>query len=291
MDYLLYILILVDIYIILAVSLNLLVGFTGLVSMAHAGFMAIGAYATTILLVKAGMNFLLTIPIGVLLAGGVSALLALPSLRVKGEHYIIASFGLQIILYNIMLNWVSLTNGPYGFSGIPRPQIFGFQFQTYGSFLLLATAIAWVCGFLIWRVTRCRFGIVLKAIREDETAASSLGKNVNRFKVITFILGSSIAAVAGSLYATAVSFIDPFCFTVHDSIFILAVVIIGGTGNIYGSAMGALLLISLPELLKFLHVPESVAAPLRQMIYGALLVIFMRFRPQGLLPEYRGKRG
>jgi branched-chain amino acid transport system permease protein len=291
MDYLFYILILVDIYIILAVSLNLLMGFTGLISMAHAGFMAVGAYTTTLLLTRTGMNFLLTIPLGVALAALVSALLALPSLRVKGEHYIIASFGLQIILYNILLNWVSVTNGPFGFSGIPRPKIFGFTFATYRSFLVLATLIMLVCTFLIWRITRSRFGLVLKAVREDEVASSSLGKNVNHFKVAAFIAGSSVAAVAGSLYATAISFIDPFCFTVHDSIFMLAIVIIGGTGNIFGSALGALLLISLPELLKFLHVAESIAAPLRQMIYGALLVLFMRFRPQGILPEYRGKKG
>ena len=291
MDYLFYILILVDIYIILAVSLNLLMGFTGLISMAHAGFMAVGAYTTTLLLTRTGMNFLLTIPLGVALAALVSALLALPSLRVKGEHYIIASFGFQIILYNILLNWVSVTNGPFGFSGIPRPKVFGFTFATYQSFLVLATLIMLVCTFLIWRITRSRFGLVLKAVREDEVAASSLGKNVNHFKVAAFIAGSSVAAVAGSLYATAISFIDPFCFTVHDSIFILAIVIIGGTGNIFGSALGALLLISLPEFLKFLHVAESIAAPLRQMIYGAMLVLFMRFRPQGILPEYREKKG
>jgi len=291
MDYIFYILILVDIYIILAVSLNLLMGFTGMISMAHAGFMSIGAYTTTLLITSLGMNFLLTIPLGVLIAGLVSALLALPSLRVKGEHYIIASFGLQIILYNILLNWVSLTNGPYGFSGIPRPQLFGYTFGTYRSYLILASLITLVCVFIIWRITRSRFGLVLRGIREDEIAASSLGKNVKRFKVITFIAGSSIAAVAGSLYATAISFIDPFCFTVHDSIFMLAVVIIGGTGNIFGSALGALLLISLPELLKFFQVAETIAAPLRQMIYGALLVVFMRFRPQGLLPEYKSKKG
>jgi len=291
MDYIFYILILVDIYIILAVSLNLLMGFTGMISMAHAGFMSIGAYTTTLLITSLGMNFLLTIPLGVLIAGLVSALLALPSLRVKGEHYIIASFGLQIILYNILLNWVSLTNGPYGFSGIPRPQLFGYTFGTYRSYLILASLITVVCVFIIWRITRSRFGLVLRGIREDEIAASSLGKNVKRFKVITFIAGSSIAAVAGSLYATAISFIDPFCFTVHDSIFMLAVVIIGGTGNIFGSALGALLLISLPELLKFFQVAETIAAPLRQMIYGALLVVFMRFRPQGLLPEYKSKKG
>ncbi len=291
MDYIFYILILVEIYVIVAVSLNLLMGFTGLISMAHAGFMAIGAYTTTLLITSLGMNFLLTIPLGVAIAGMVSALLALPSLRVKGEHYIIASFGLQIILYNILLNWVSLTNGPYGFSGIPRPQIFGYKFATYRSYLILASFVTCVCVFLIWRITRSRFGLILKGIREDEVAASSLGKNVNRFKVVAFVVGSSIAAVAGSLYATAISFIDPFCFTIHDSIFMLAIVIIGGTGNIFGSALGALLLISLPELLKFFQVAETVAAPLRQMIYGALLVIFMRFRPQGLLPEYRARRG
>ena len=291
MDYIFFILILVDIYIILAVSLNLLMGFTGLISMAHAGFMAIGAYTTTLLITSLGLNFFLTIPLGVLIAGLVSALLALPSLRVKGEHYIIASFGLQIILYNILLNWVSLTNGPYGFSGIPRPQLFGYTFGTYRSYLVLASLITLVCVFIIWRITRSRFGLVLRGIREDEIAASSLGKNVNRFKVITFVAGSSVAAVAGSLYATAISFIDPFCFTVHDSIFMLAVVIIGGMGNIFGSALGALLLISLPELLKFLQVAETIAAPLRQMIYGALLVVFMRFRPQGLLPEYKSRKG
>jgi branched-chain amino acid transport system permease protein len=291
MDYIFFILILVDIYIILAVTLNLLMGFTGLISMAHAGFMAIGAYTTTLLITSLGLNFFLTIPLGVLIAGLVSALLALPSLRVKGEHYIIASFGLQIILYNILLNWVSLTNGPYGFSGIPRPQLFGYTFDSYRSYLVLASLITLVCVFIIWRITRSRFGLVLRGIREDEIAASSLGKNVNRFKVITFVAGSSVAAVAGSLYATAISFIDPFCFTVHDSIFMLAVVIIGGMGNIFGSALGALLLISLPELLKFLKVAETIAAPLRQMIYGALLVVFMRFRPQGLLPEYKSRKG
>lgn len=291
MDYIFYILIMVEIYIILAVSLNLLMGFTGLISMAHAGFMAIGAYTTTLLITSLGMNFLLTIPLGIVIAGLVSALLALPSLRVKGEHYIIASFGLQIILYNILLNWVSLTNGPYGFSGIPRPRLFGYTFGTYRSYLVLASLITLVCVFIIWRITRSRFGLVLRGIREDEIAASSLGKNVNRFKVITFVAGSSVAAVAGSLYATAISFIDPFCFTVHDSIFMLAIVIIGGMGNIFGSALGALLLISLPELLKFLQVAETIAAPLRQMIYGALLVVFMRFRPQGLLPEYKSKKG
>ncbi len=287
MDYIFYVLIMVEIYIILAVSLNLLVGYTGLISIAHAGFMAIGAYTTTILLLRYGVNFFITIPLGVGIAGIVSGLLALPSLRVKGEHYIIASFGLQIILYTVLLNWVSVTNGPFGFSGIPKPKLFGYVFLKYGSYLILTGLVALLCVFVVWRITRSRFGLILKSIREDEIAALSLGKDVNHFKVVVFTVGSSIAAVAGSLYASLISFIDPFCFTVHDSIFMLAVVIIGGTGNIFGSMLGAFILISLPEFLKFLQVSEAIAAPLRQMIYGGLLVFFMRFRPQGILPEYR----
>jgi len=289
MEYIFYILIMVNIYIILAASLNLLLGFTGLISIAHAAFMGIGAYTTTILLVRYGVNFFLTIPFGIIMSGGISALIALPSLRVRGEHYIIASFGFQILLYSIMLNWVSLTRGPFGFAAIPRPSIFGYVFSTYLSYFVMSSLIMLACVFFCWHLSKSPFGLVLRAIREDEIPVAAAGKNVTYYKVVVFITGCAIAAIAGSLYAGVISFIDPFCFTIHDSILILAVVIIGGTGNIAGSMVGALVLITLPEILKFLQVSETVAAPLRQMVYGALLVLFMRFRPQGLLPEYKEK--
>jgi len=287
MEYIFYILIMVNTYIVLAVSLNLLLGFTGLISIAHAGFMAIGAYTTTIFLVRYGINFFLTIPLGILMAVAISALIAFPSLRVKGEHYIIASFGFQIIIYSILLNWVSLTRGPFGFAAIPRPTIFGYVFSTYFSYFIMSSVVMLACVAFCWHLSKSPFGLILKAIREDEISIAAAGKNVTYYKVVVFITGCAIAAVAGSLYAGVISFIDPFCFTVHDSIFILAVVIIGGTGNIAGSMVGAFVLITLPEILKFLQVSETVAGPLRQMIYGALLVLFMRFRPQGLLPEYK----
>jgi branched-chain amino acid transport system permease protein len=287
MDYILYILIIVNIYVVLAVSLNMLLGFAGLVSIAHAAFMGIGAYASTIVLLKFDVNFFLTIPLAVIIAGAISALIAIPSLRVKGDLYIIASFGFQIIIYNILLNWVSLTRGPFGFAGIPRPSLFGFSFATYLSFFFMSLCVTAVCVAFCWHLSRTPFGLILKAVREDETATSAAGKNVTYYKIVVFVTGCAIAGVGGSLYAGLIGYIDPFCFTIHDSIFILAIVIIGGSGNIKGSILGALLLISLPEILKFLHVSEAVAGPLRQMIYGALLVAFMRFRPQGLLPEER----
>lgn len=289
MDYIFYILVLVNIYAILAVSLNLLVGLTGLISIAHAAFMAIGAYSTALLVTGLKMNFFLAVAVGMCVAAGVSALLALPSLRVKGDHYIIASFGFQVIIISILLNWPSLTRGPFGITGIPRPSLFGFVFSSYQTFFLLSGGFLAVCALVAWRIAASPFGVVLRAIREDEVAAQALGKNVTRFKVLIFVLGCSLAAIAGSLYAGVASFIDPFSFDISESIFILAIVIIGGKGNVLGSILGAAVLIALPELLKFLAVPSGIADPLRRMLYGVLLILFMRFMPSGLLPERAGR--
>ncbi len=289
MDYLFYILILVNIYAILAVSLNLLVGLTGLISIAHAAFMAIGAYSTALLVTGLGMNFFLTVVVGMLVAAGISALLALPSLRVRGDHYIIASFGFQVIIISILLNWTSLTRGPFGITGIPRPSLFGVSFSSYHALFLLSAAFVVLCGLVGWRISASPLGAVLRAIREDEVAAQSLGKNVTRYKVLIFVVGCSLAASAGSLYASVASFIDPFSFDITESIFILAIVIIGGKGNIWGSILGAAVLIVLPEVLKFLAVPSGIADPLRRMLYGVLLILFMRFMPSGLIPERAGQ--
>ena len=289
MDYIFYILALGTIYSILAVSLNLLVGFTGILSIAHAAFMSIGAYVTTLIMVHYGVNFFITIPLGVFLAAAISAPVALLSLRIKGDFYVIVSFAAQILFYNILLNWVGLTRGPFGFAGIPMPSIFGFVFDTYWSFLIMSVALMSVCVVFCWRLTKAPFGLVLKAIAEDEVSTAACGKDVAHYRVVIFIIGSATAAVAGSLFAGLIRFIDPFCFTLHESIFMIAIVIIGGARNIWGSVLGAFVLISIPEVLRFFAIPATIAGALRQMIYGALLVIFMLFRPQGLLPGRRGR--
>ncbi|OGK87483.1 MAG: hypothetical protein A2X52_07515 [Candidatus Rokubacteria bacterium GWC2_70_16] len=253
--------------------------------MAHAGFMAIGAYATALLTTKAGANFFAAAVVGMGLAALVAALLAVPTLKVTGDHYIIASFGFQVIIISVLLNWPALTNGPFGISGIPRPSLFGFAFASYPRLLVLAVALAGLAGWVAWRIAVSPFGAVLRAIREDEGAARSLGKDVTRFKVQVFVVGCALAALGGALYAGVTSFIDPPSFDIHESIFILAIVIIGGKGNVLGSMLGALVLIVLPELLKFLAVPSSIADPLRRVLYGVLLMAFMRFLPAGLLRE------
>jgi branched-chain amino acid transport system permease protein len=287
MDYLFHILVMICIYSILAVSLNLLVGYTGLLTVAHAAFMGVGAYVSAILGLMLGWNFLGSTAAALLTAAVISAAAALPTVKIRGDYYIIASFGLQVILYSLFLNWDSLTNGAVGLTGIPRPRLFGYTFVSYPAYLALSFGFSAAVILFSWRLSTSPFGRVLKAIREDEVAAEALGKDVTYFKVVVFMTGCTLAAMAGSLYGHFIRFIDPSSFTLEESIFILSLVIIGGAGNIMGSVVGAILLVALPELLRFLDVPSSIAGPVRQMLYGMLIVLFMRFRPQGLLGEFR----
>ena len=141
--------------------------------------------------------------------------------------------------------------------------------------------------FVIRRIVNSPFGRILRAIREDETAALAVGKDVNKYKIIVFAIGAFFAGIAGSLYAHYITFIDPSSFTVMESITILLMVVFGGMGSLSGSFIGAAVLVILPELLRFVGMPSSIAAPLRQMIYGLLLVILMLKRPQGIVGKYR----
>jgi branched-chain amino acid transport system permease protein len=284
-NYLLYVISLVAIFGILTVSLNLSVGYTGILSVAQAAFMGIGAYAAAILLTQWGFNFFSALPLGMAIAGLLGGGLAWATLRLKGDYYVIASFGFQVILYNILLNWISLTGGPFGIRQIPRPEAFGFTFLSPLRYTLLTLGFLAICLWLARRLGESPYGKVLRAIREDEAAASSIGKNVSRFKIGIFMVSAMLASVGGALYAGLITYIDPFAFTIHESIFILALVIIGGAGNVYGSVVGAAVLISVPEMLRFFDVPTTVASPIREIVYGALMIIFLRLRPKGLLPE------
>ena len=285
MDYVLYVLSLVAVYGILAVSLNLVLGYTGILSVAHAAFMGIGAYATALLLTGWGFNFFVTLPVGLAVAGVVGAALAASTLRLRGDYYIIGSFGFQVIIYNVFLNWIDLTKGPFGIRNIPKPGAFGVAFGDPARYaaltLVFLAAVVWVAR----RVGESPYGKVLRAIREDEAGAASIGKDVRRYKISIFVVSSMLASLGGALYAGLISYVDPFAFTIHESIFLQALVIVGGAGNVYGSVVGAAVLITIPEMLRFFDVPTTVASPIREILYGALMILFLRFRPKGLLPE------
>ena len=177
-----------------------------------------------------------------------------------------------------------------GLSGIPHPEILGFKFTSHAAFLLLITFFCIVAFFISHRIATSPAGRVLKAIREDEIFALACGKNVAGYKVAVLVVGAGMAATAGTFYATYITFIDPSSFTVMESIFILSIVIIGGAGSLWGPVIGAIVLVSLPELLRFVGLPGAMAANIRQMLYGSLLVIFMFWRPQGFIGEYAFKK-
>jgi len=290
MEYLLHILILIGIYVILSVSLNLIVGYTGLLSIAHAAFYGVGAYVAALLAIKFNSPFLANILCAMILSGLLGAMLGIPSLRIHDDYFAIATFAFQVITFSVMNNLVSFTGGPMGLPGIPQPTILGWEITTHADFLFLVVLLCLITLWILHKIVHSPFGRVLKAIREDEVFTQALGKNVAFYKIIVFVIGAGIASVAGVMYAYYISFINPTSFTVMESIFIISIVIIGGAGNIWGSVIAAAVLVFLPEVLRFLGLPSNIAANIRQIIYGALLVFFMLFRPQGFIGEYSFKK-
>lgn len=287
MNYIFHLLTMINIYLILSLSLNILVGYTGLFSISQAAFYGIGAYISALLMVKLGLSFFVALPIAVFGAVLFSFFVSVPSLRLKGDFFILATFAFQLIVFDILYNWASLTEGPYGIKGIPNPGILGHFIDTPAEYFIFSLIIAGICFLFLKILLSAPFGRVLKAIREDEIAVQALGKNVIKFKVRVFAIASSLAAIAGVLYAHYVTYIDPTSFSIEESIFLLSIVLLGGAGNIKGPIAGTCMLLIIPEILKFLGIPDTVAPNVRQMIYGAILVIFMYFRPQGVAGEYK----
>ena len=287
MEYLVSIAIFIGIYAILAIGLNLIVGYTGMLSVAQAAFYGIGAYATAILTTSYHMNFFLSLVAGILVAGIVALAIGVVLSRFRDDYLALASFGFNVIIFSIFLNAGGLTRGPLGIPGIPRPEVFGFSFDNNLVFLLLLAAFALAIYAAVNFIVSSSFGRILKAIREDEVAISVFGYRPLYYKLTIFVIGSMMAAVAGSFFAGYISFVDPSSFSLNESIFILAIIILGGLASIRGSFVGALFLILLPEILRFVGFPTDVAAQMRQVTYGLILIILMLYRPQGLLGEYR----
>ncbi|MBA7647013.1 hypothetical protein ES703_54782 [subsurface metagenome] len=287
MEYLLHVFVICGIYSILTLSLNLVVGYTGLVSLGHAAFFSIGAYISALLALNLGISPWIGLIAGACGAAVFGVVIGMPSLRLKGDYLALATFGAGMIVYSISKNWVSLTRGPMGLPGIPGFSVFGFSLDSTWLYLILVIVFTLVTVFVLQRLVSGAYGRVLRSIREDEIASETLGKYVAKYKLQVFVVGAFFAGIAGSLYAHYITFIDPSSFTVMESITILLMVIFGGMGSIKGSLVGAIMLVMFPEMLRFLGMPSSVAAPMRQMIYGLLLVVFMIKRPQGLLGKYR----
>lgn len=273
MEYILHLLIFISIYILLSQSLSLTAGYSGLISLAHVGFYGIGAYTAAILSANYGMPFLVTLPLSMLLSGLVAIVVSVISLRTVDDYFIIITLGIQVAIFSMMNNWQGLTRGPLGIPGIPSIKILGFSFDDKISFLLLSLFFVGIVWFLLNNITRSAFGRVLIALSEDEIFTKSLGKDVYKAKVISFTISAMFASIAGVLYAHYISYIDPTSFTINESIFILSIVIIGGMRNLLKIASAAAFLVLLPEALRFVGMPNNIAANMRQIIYGVILIL------------------
>jgi len=287
--YIAHYLVMVGIYTILAVSLNLLVGYAGIFSLAHAAVYGIGAYASALVALKLGLGFWGGLVVAAVAGACAAALVGIPSLRVAGDYYIVASFGLQVVILTVFMNWTDLTNGHAGLAGIPRPRVFGLVIDHPFKYVVLSLALAALTYAICHRLTNSAFGRTLRAVREDEIAAQATGKNVVLVKIVITTISSALGALGGSLYAHYITYINPSSFTLEESIFIVSLVILGGTERLAGPVVGAFVLLAVPEALKFLAIPDTVAAPMRQILYGGLLILFMFVRPEGILGRARAK--
>jgi branched-chain amino acid transport system permease protein len=297
MNYILHLIIYGSIYSIVAMSLNLVVGYCGLLTLAHAGYFAIGAYTYALATLKLGWGFLPATALGMAIASMASLAVSLAAWRFKGDFFVMLSLSVQSLLFSSFHNWFkpdaeigtwsNLTNGPFGLAGIPKPNIFGLQFQTISSVALLATTAAISCAMVCWLLVISPWGRLLKAIRDDELVARGLGKNTRLVKVQALAIACSMAALAGSIYCSYVGYIDPSVAALDEGILFICMVLVGGAGNFKGPLVGALLLILLPEILRFISIPDPIAANMRLGIYGLCLVMIAHFRQQGIAGEYK----
>ena len=278
--YLIHLLILIGIYFILAISLQLAVGFAGLLNLGHIAFFCIGAY-TSALLALNNFPFWLCFILAGIVAMLFGFLLSIPTSKLKGDYLALATMGFSFVIYAVALNWTSLTRGPLGLPGIPKPTLFGISFSDNFSFLILIAIIALISYLIVKKITTSPFGKVLEATRDDELATKVLGKNTFKIKTYTLGISAFFAGIAGSLYAHYITFIDPSSFTLLQLIPVLCIVIIGGLASLKGTILATIILVLLPEPLRFIGFPSSIVGPARQMIYALILLLILLYKPKG----------
>ncbi len=280
--YLLHILVLVAIYTIVAVSLNLTLGYTGLLNLGHVAFFGIGAYASA-LLTKAGLPFIVAFLAAGLVASLFGYLLFFATKKLKGDYLALATLGFTFVLYSLLLNLTFLTRGPLGIPGIAKPEIWGVVIGSTGAYLAFAGIIAIIAVLLLAIMVKSPFGRVMQAIRDDEIGVRVLGKNTLAVKGKVMMISAFFAGIAGSLFAHYITFIEPGSFTLTEVVFVLTIVIVGGLASLRGSILAALVLVVVPELLRFLDLPSSILGPSRQILYALILLLILLYRPRGLL--------
>lgn len=285
LNFILLIFIYIGIYAISALGLNLIVGYTGLLSLCQAAFLGIGAYSAAILMTALNMGFWEAMLLSGIITALCGMLIGIPTLRLKGDYLAIATLGFGEIVKNIIVNWDSVTKGPMGINGIPGPNFFGFMFSAMDkvSWVILIWALVAVTYYFVRRIVRSRIGRALEAIREDEIAASAMGINTAKYKIGAFTTGAFLAGIAGSLFASYNQSVAPLTFDFMMSIMILCMVVLGGLGNNFATVAGAIIIVITSEIPRLLGISHIIPPQLNQVIFGFILVLMMIYRPQGII--------
>ena len=289
------------IWAMLSVSLNLVIGFSGLLSIGHIGFFGLGAYSVAILtsttsyenlrtgaIPTFGWPFFAALPVAIIVAGLVALLVGIAFNRFRDDIYVLVSFGFAIISFNVFLNLRAVTRGAFGIHDVARPQIGAWVFDSELELMALSLVFLAIVVVISWLIVSSSFGRVLTAIREDEQVAEVFGYRVTHFKLAVWVISAMMAGLAGGMFAAWTTFIDPNSFILLESVLLVSIVILGGLATIWGSLLGALAFVLLEEGMRFLPgLPQEYVGQARQMVLGVLLVVLMMFRPQGLVGRFR----
>ncbi|MBI5393481.1 branched-chain amino acid ABC transporter permease [Candidatus Woesearchaeota archaeon] len=281
-QYIMSVFIYVCIYIILTLSLNISLGYTGLINLGHIALFGIGAYSSTLLMMNLDLPFIISFLSAGIITSLFGLLLVFATKKLKGDYFALATLGFSFVIYSLLLNLVGLTRGPLGIPGIPKPSFFGITLTTTFSYLLFAIFITALCVFIIYKIVHSPFGRLLQATRDDEIGLRVLGKNTNLLKYKSMMISAFFAAIAGSLFAHYITFIDPTSFVLHEVILLLTMVIVGGIASFKGSIIAPFIIILIPELLRFLSIPSAILGPMRQIIYAFILLLILYYKPRGL---------
>src|SRR6059036_1771647 len=277
--YFLHVVIMAGVFGILALSLNLLLGYTGQLSLGHAAFFGIGAYTSALLSVRWEWSFWLALPAAVLAAGIAGWAIGRLALKLRGAYFVLVTISFAGVISLVSINWMDLTNGPLGLPGVPPPALGPWTLRTKNAYWYLVLAGAALTYLVCHRLVTSRIGRALVALRENEPLAESVGIDGTRYLVLAAVVSAALAGLAGSLYAHYTRFVSPEVFLFSYTVTIVIMVIAGGQGTLAGPLVGALMFTALPEALR-----EAVAWQWQMLAYGVVLVLFVFFLPRGIVP-------
>ena len=283
--YHLHVLIMAGIFTILALSLNLLLGYTGQLSLGHAAFFGIGAYTSALLTLKLEWSFWLALPSAAAAAGFAGGAIGRLALKLRGAYFVLVTISFAGVISLVSINWMELTNGPLGLPGVPPPELGPWTLRTKHTYYYLVLAAAALAYLVCHRLVHSRIGRALIALRENEPLAESVGIDATRYLVLAAVISAALAGVAGSLYAHYTRFVSPEVFLFTYTVTMVIMVVAGGQGTLVGPVIGALLFTALPEALR-----EAMAWQWQMLAYGVVLVALVFFLPRGIVPSIERMR-